>query len=140
MFWNFKLLWSWVFMVKSQKGQATVELALSITVFVFLLFAVIDFGRFFHTYLTLDHTSREAARSASVGKSDSDIKLVIDKVSSSLNTDEILVNISPAKTSRTKGSYVTVHLEYPFSFSVPIFKEILPENVIVKADTVMRVE
>ncbi|MCU9613532.1 pilus assembly protein [Caldibacillus lycopersici] len=127
-------------MVKSQKGQATVELAISLTLLMFILFAIIDFGRMFHVYLTLDNASREAARAAVVGQADIDIIQVVNKTSTTLDSTKINVSISPSKASRTRGTYATVELTYPFSFSVPIFNKILPETIDIKAKTVMRVE
>ena len=54
--------------MKSEKGQSMVEFALIIPIFILLLFAILDFGRVFHAYLTIDHAGREAARAASIGK------------------------------------------------------------------------
>ena len=45
-----------------QRGQATVELALSIGLLIFILLAAIDFGRAFFAYVGLVNAAREGAR------------------------------------------------------------------------------
>lgn len=45
-----------------QRGQATVELALSIGLLLFILLAAIDFGRAFFAYVGLVNAAREGAR------------------------------------------------------------------------------
>ncbi|MGO4886404.1 TadE/TadG family type IV pilus assembly protein [Anaerobacillus sp. MEB173] len=127
-------------MIRSQKGQATVELALSLTILLFLLFGIIDFGRIFHSYLTLEHAGREAARVASVGGTDAQIHERISAAAPTLTSSAMNVSISPSKGSRSRGTYVTVHLSYPVTFSIPLFKEILPETVVLQSKTVMRIE
>lgn len=126
--------------MKSEKGQATVELALSITLLTFILFAIIDFGRIFHMYLTLENASREAARAAVVGKTDVEVNQIIITAAPTLAGEDVIVDITPTLASRTRGTYVTVKLTYPMTFSVPLFKEILPETINVSAETVMRME
>ena len=53
-------------------GQALVEFAISITVFLLLLMAVFDFGRAIYTYNGLSQAAREVARTASVHMGTSD--------------------------------------------------------------------
>ena len=55
-----------------QGGQALVEFALSITVFLMLLMAVFDFGRAIYTNNGLAQAAREVARTASVYQGISD--------------------------------------------------------------------
>lgn len=50
----------------SQAGQALVEYAVVITLFVVLLFGIIDFGRVLYTYNYLSDATRDATRWASV--------------------------------------------------------------------------
>ena len=56
--------------MKSEKGQSLVEFALVLPLLILLLFGIIDFGRIFNAYLTIDHAGRDAARTASIGKND----------------------------------------------------------------------
>ena len=52
------------------RGQALVEFAISITVFLMLLMAVFDFGRAIYTNNGLSEAAREVARTASVYQGD----------------------------------------------------------------------
>lgn len=56
--------------MKSEKGQSLVEYALVLPLLLLLIFGIVDFGRYFHASLTVDHAGREAARAASIGESD----------------------------------------------------------------------
>lgn len=126
--------------MKSQKGQSLVETALIIPVLLLLLFGITDFGRIFHVYLTLDHAGREAARAASIGSEDTDIKTKIANSTSSLDQREVRVEISPeGKTNRTSGSQVTITISYPVDFLTPFIGPIIG-NFRLEDKTVMRVE
>jgi len=52
---------------RQRAGQATVEFALVLPLFVLLAFGVIDFGRLFFTQMTVQHAMREAGRFAVAG-------------------------------------------------------------------------
>jgi Flp pilus assembly protein TadG len=127
-------------LIKSQKGQATVELAISLTLLVFLLFAIIDFGRIFHTYLSLEHAGREAARIASIGGTDAEVTQRARDSAPALHPDSISISISPTKESRKRGTYTTIDLSYPLQISVPLLQNVLPNPLAIKVKTVMRVE
>ncbi len=124
--------------MKSEKGQATVELALSLTILVFFIFAIIDFGRIFHSYLSIEHASREAARIASLGATDSEVVQIAKQSAPSLNSNDLGITISPS--IRTRGTYVTIHTTYPVSISIPLLQNVLPDPLVIKGKTVMRVE
>ncbi|WP_458413552.1 TadE/TadG family type IV pilus assembly protein [Schinkia sp. CFF1] len=127
-------------MIKSQKGQAMVELALTLPILILILFGIIDFGRIFHVYLTLENAGREAARIASLGGTDTEIAQMAKQAAPSLNGNNITVTASPSKSYRTTGTYVTVTLTYPISFSIPLLSSFLPDPVMIHSKTVMRVE
>lgn len=127
-------------MIKNEKGQATVELALSLIVLILILFAIIDFGRIFHAYLTLEHAGREGARIASLGGNDLEVVEQVRNSATSLNTNELGIAITPPIESRTRGTYVTVQLSYPISFSIPILEPFTKSPPTLKSKTIMRVE
>ncbi|MBU9711584.1 TadE/TadG family type IV pilus assembly protein [Evansella tamaricis] len=127
-------------MIKSEKGQATVELALTLTILMLFIFLIIDFGRIFHTYLTLEHASREGARLASVGATDDEVVQRIRTNTISLNSNQLTITQAPNRVNRTRGTYVTVQLTYPITVSIPLIKSVLPDPIILHAETVMRVE
>jgi Flp pilus assembly protein TadG len=127
-------------LMKSEKGQATVELALTLTLLIFLIFAIIDFGRIFHAYLTLDHASREAARVASVGATDLTIQQRAKDSAPSLDTSQMSVSILSSNQTRSRGTYVTVKISYPIDFSIPLLKDLSSGPLVLNSETVMRVE
>ncbi len=57
---------------KCGRGQALVETAIAIVVFLVVVFGILDFGRLLFTQLTLQHVMREAGRFAVTGRHDYD--------------------------------------------------------------------
>ncbi|MFZ5952011.1 MAG: TadE family protein, partial [Candidatus Rifleibacteriota bacterium] len=51
-------------MKKLRKGQAVVEMALVLPIFIFLLIGIFDFGRALHTWSNLNFQCMQAARAA----------------------------------------------------------------------------
>ncbi|MBS4200968.1 pilus assembly protein [Bacillus sp. FJAT-49732] len=125
--------------MKSQKGQSLVETALILPILIMLLFGIVDFGRVFHAYLTLDHAGREAARDAAIGKEDGEIKSKTESATTSLG-DGVGITISPAgKANRTSGNDVTITLTYTVDLITPILGQTV-KSIDVENKTVMRVE
>jgi Flp pilus assembly protein TadG len=56
--------------IQSEKGQALVEFALVLPVFIFLVFGIIEFGRLWETVNIMTSASREGARAAAVSAPD----------------------------------------------------------------------
>jgi Flp pilus assembly protein TadG len=122
--------------MKSEKGQSLVEFALIVPILALLLFGIIDFGRIFHAYLTVDHAGREAARAASIGKSDSEAEQVAVDAASSINLSLTQVQV----ITGASGSDAEVTITYPITFLTPIIGDIFSENFELVDTTVMRVE
>lgn len=122
--------------MKSEKGQSLVETALVIPILIILLFGITDFGRVFHTYLTLDHAGREGARWASIGKSTGEVKARVLSSAGGLDTSKLGVTVA---SSGNSGDDATITLTYPFEFLTPIVGQSL-KKINVKNTTVMRVE
>ncbi|MCA0172570.1 TadE family protein [Bacillus sp. RAR_GA_16] len=124
--------------MRSEKGQSMVEFALVLPILVMLLFGIIDFGRIFHTYLAIDHASREAARAASVGENDATIISTAVKSASNISLGAGQIAVSPGGT-KSSGSDVTVTITYPISFLTPVVSN-LTGPITLKSSTVMRIE
>lgn len=123
--------------MRSEKGQSLVEFALVVPLLLVLLFGIIDFGRVFHVYLTLDHAGREAARAASIGKDDLTVKTVAVNDASSINLTDDKISINPSP--RSSGTDVTITITYKIDFLTPIIAQMVgPFDL--KNKTVMRVE
>jgi len=62
---------------RSGRGQGVVEFALVLPIALVLIIGVMDLGWYFFQYLTLSNIARKAARKASVGMSDADVRSLI---------------------------------------------------------------
>jgi hypothetical protein len=124
--------------MKSESGQSLVEFALIVPLLILLLFGIVDFGRIFHAYLTIDHAGREAARAASIGKDDTQVKstAVTDAVGIGLTTDKVVISPNGARVS---GNDVSITITYPITFLTPVIGNIVGP-ITLEDTTVMRVE
>ncbi|MBB5173478.1 TadE family protein [Texcoconibacillus texcoconensis] len=127
-------------LLKSKKGQGTVELAITLVLLFVILFAIVDFGRIFHANLVLNHIGREAAREVSIGSADSHVASVIQNQSTGIDSGRINIVITPNQTQRSRGSYATIQLSYPVNTITPVLSNFLPNPLIVRNQTVTRIE
>ena len=125
---------------KKNKGQSMVETALVLPVILLILLGIVDFGFLFNNYLVIDNASREGARSAAVGSTDTVITSTVKGMTASLNQAKLKTTINPAGSGRVKGSQVTVTVEYDYSLLTPIIGLVIPNPVHLTANTVMRIE
>lgn len=58
---------------RNQRGATLVEFALVATVFLTLVFGILDFARLFQSWITVQHAAREGTRYALTGRTDCDI-------------------------------------------------------------------
>ncbi len=126
--------------VKDKRGQAMVELALILPVLLLILMGIFEFGRVFNAYLIVNHAAREGARSAAVGSEDYAVIQTITDSMFYLDNTNATINITPSKSSRTRGNPVTVNLDYQIDLIVPVIENLVPNPLHLKAQTVMRVE
>ena len=124
----------------NSKGQAMVETALILPIILLLLLGMAEFARIFGSYLLLNHTAREGARMAAVGKSDVVITETVNSRAGILNVSDLIVEIIPDDTVRKAGDDVTVNLKYKIVIYTPIISEIIPNPLDMEANVVMRVE
>lgn len=124
--------------IKNEKGQSIVELAILLPIILIILMGVFESGRVMNAYLIINHASREGARSASLGDSDTEILETVSLSSNTLNSSNMSVTISPS--SRNRGDSVTVNIGYDVDIIVPIIESIIPNPFHIETETVMRVE
>ncbi|QHS22504.1 pilus assembly protein [Virgibacillus sp. MSP4-1] len=124
---------------KSQRGQAVVEIALVLPILLLLIFGMIDIGRIIHTYMTVEHVSRESARAASVGDDNLEIAETAYQAAPALNQEYLSITISP-ESNRSRGSYVSISTSYPVEILTPFIRQLLPNPFLVTSETVMRME
>lgn len=125
--------------IRNSKGQSLVETALVLPLLLLIVFGTIEFGRVFNAYLVVSNASREGARAAAVGKSNSEITTMATDKAASIGT--VSVTISPSD-SRPYGSEVTVTVNHTLNLIVPIIRTIIAPSgsLNVSSSTSMRVE
>ncbi|MFZ5642259.1 MAG: TadE/TadG family type IV pilus assembly protein [Bacillota bacterium] len=126
--------------LKSERGQAMVELALVLPVLLVLFMGVIEFGRIYHSYLMITNASREGARVAILGGSDADIAARVTQSTAGLDTSRLQTTVSPDPTLRKTGAMATVGVRYQIPLVFPLFDTFLPNPLPIASQTVMRVE
>ncbi|MDP1794892.1 MAG: TadE/TadG family type IV pilus assembly protein [Acidimicrobiales bacterium] len=118
-----------------ERGQAVVELALTIPLVVLLLLSVVQLGLVVRDQILVVHASREAARAGAVS-ADSDAVHRAAARSSGLNSKRMKVNIGSRGAA---GSTLTVTIHYSSPTEVPLVGALLPD-VGLRAVASMRVE
>lgn len=104
-----------------ERGQAIVEFALVLPVFILLLFGVIEFGLLFNAQLTLENNARECARYASIHAGESDLESKVQAlVLPTAFTEEPQVDIEFSNPSRPKDGSVTATASCLYDAVTPI--------------------
>ncbi len=103
---------------ETERGQSLVETALVIPFLLILLFALVDFGRGFYTWLVVVNAAREGARVGAVQAPASQINTRISDSLGALDPAELTVTLTNVQGPR--GEPVEVDLSYNFQFVTPI--------------------
>jgi Flp pilus assembly protein TadG len=126
--------------MKKKKGQALVEIALLVPIFLLLLGGIVDFGRILYTQSKLNSLTQESARLAGLGRSDTQVKdfafARIDEVAKTT----MKVVVSPPDTGRDSGDYVTVEISCDVKYITPFMNSILQGPFKAKTQSTIRVE
>ena len=112
---------------RKQRGATIVEFAMGFTVFLVVIFTLVEFGRLMWTYSTLAHVTRQAGRFCVVRGSENpvtttDLQTVINRHANSSGLDSSLIGVTtkwnddPTPASIERGDFVEVRLSYPFRF------------------------
>jgi len=117
-----------------RRGQATVEFALILPVFLLILAGSIEFGRVFWSYGLLLQAAQEGARQGAVlGSATSDTTITTTtqqtaaKGGLTLSTTDVIISATCSYTSnttitaanRTRGNVLTVQTRYRFTPLIP---------------------
>ena len=125
--------------LKKKRGQAIVEFALILPVFILILLGIMEFGLVFHQYLVVTAASREGARVAALGGSDAGTLTMVNTSAVSNNAGQLTTTITPA--NRVKGQTVSVQVTNPVTIRAPLIAQVFPQNPFpVTGTTIMRVE
>lgn len=126
--------------LKKKSGQAIVEFALILPVFILMLMGLLEFGLFFNSYINVTFASKEGARIASL-----DTNATTQTVESSItatmpSSGTVTVTVSPP-APRVTGATVTVTVTRQHTFMTPIISAVVPSNpYTISAVTAMRSE
>jgi Flp pilus assembly protein TadG len=95
-----------------ERGQSLAEFALIIPLFLLLMFAIVDFGMGFYSWITVTNAAREGARIGAVGADSATIQQRVKDTAGSLNNSNLTISVSNAGGSSGQTVGVTVHYNY----------------------------
>lgn len=127
-------------LIKKERGQALVEMALVIPVLLLLFVGICEFGHILGAYMVISNLAREGARYGVVGHNDLEIEDLVAAQRTWLNEDKLTVNISPEFSARYQGERLDIQIDYSVELMTPVFSNILPDPVPISANCSMRVE
>jgi Flp pilus assembly protein TadG len=116
-----------------EKGQALVEFALLVPIFLLLMFSIIDFGMGFYSWITVTNSAREGARLGAVhaplnvasspcfGKASLD-QCIEDRVrdASDLTNEATKMTVTITNAQGLPGQSVVVEVDYQYDLMTPL--------------------
>jgi len=118
-----------------------VETAIMIPVILLIILGIIDFGLLFNNYILITNASREGARLAALGVSDSEIIQAVHDMTPTLDSAKMSVQISPSPSLRKRGDQVKVKITYNSRLITPLIDKFFADGTAkLKAESVMRAE
>ncbi|MDQ0256986.1 hypothetical protein J2S74_004431 [Evansella vedderi] len=137
-------------MIRDEKGQSLVEMALVIPLLILLVVGIFDIGRILYTYSELHFTTQETVRLGAFGRSNNEITDFAERNFKSGNSIDLIVEICTFKVngenkvcspdSLKSGDYVNVKLQYPVKTLVPFFNSIFQDPILLTSDSTIRIE
>ena len=131
------------------RGQALVEFALLLPVFLLLLVVAVDFGRLFFTYIQINNAAREGAnfgrntptdtigiRNQAVGEKSGQAQVgenAINLTTSCATDLGVPISCALAQGGTGAGSTITVAVNEPFRFLTPVVGAILGNTIQMNA-------
>lgn len=95
-----------------EHGQATVELALSITLLLLVFLAAVDIGRAFNSYIGITNASREGARSGVITNNAASIEPAVRREIAGNGLNPALVTVTYIWPGSGWPAIVTVHYRF----------------------------
>ncbi len=110
---------------KGEKGQALVEFALLIPIFLILVFSIVDFGMGFYSWITVTNAAREGARLGSVQASEF---LITERVKDTADLPNELTNmrVTVIGAQGQPGDSVVVQVDYDYNLITPLASLLAP--------------
>ncbi|NLB79431.1 MAG: pilus assembly protein [Clostridiaceae bacterium] len=126
---------------KNSRGQSLVETAIVLPILLLIIMGIIEFGLLFNNYIIITNASREGARKAAIGGTDSEIIQVVENITTTLELSKMTISVSPSFSSRRHGTQVQVEVVYRAGLITPIIGKFFPGGEArLMSTSVMRVE
>ena len=131
---------------RRQRGQALVEMALVLPIFLILVMGIVDFGLGLRAWISITNSAREGARLAAVHASCDSIRQRVEDSSGGLVTDDSQISIDPSDCDFTTGDSVRVTVQYDYKMITPLgsllsmFGAGVPSTINIQSTSDMRVE
>lgn len=130
---------------KREDGQAMVEFALILPIFLLILCGIIDFGWLFYNQLSLNNSCREGARYAVVHTDENaDTQSIINHIENISSTvfanDGVDITVTYSSPSDPTAGDVTVSMQADISFFTPVLSTILGKEKTITSTVIMKVE
>jgi Flp pilus assembly protein TadG len=129
---------------RRERGQALIEFALIVPIFLILILATVDFGWALRSWITVTNSAREAARLGAVGATCDDIKERAAGTSAGLLTT---ADVSVENCQGDPGTPVVVTVKYDYQFIKPSGALLaafsggaLPSTITMTSSSDMRIE
>jgi Flp pilus assembly protein TadG len=103
---------------RKEDGQALVEFALVAPLVFALVFAIVQFGLTFNSYLVLTDAVRAGAREAAITHSTTAADGAVRKSGGGLDQAKLAVAVDPSSADWKPGSDVTVKATYPYAIDI----------------------
>lgn len=130
---------SWMQEARGERGQAAVEFALVVPFLMLVLLVLVQTGLTMHAQIVVTQAAREGARQATTADSDGEIVQAVRRGAAGLEPSRLHVK-TRAPGGWTAGSPVTVAVSYRMPAFAPGVRAILPDVVVLKGETTMRIE
>lgn len=130
---------------RGEDGQAMVEFALILPIFLLILCGIIDFGWLFYNQLSLNNACREGARYAVVNTAEGNgTQAIINHIENATTTvfanDGVRIDVEYTTPSDPTAGDVTVSMEADISFFTPVLSTVLGSERTITSTVVMKVE
>lgn len=130
---------------KREDGQAMVEFALILPIFLLILCGIIDFGWLFYNQLSLNNACREGARYAVVNTAeDANTQAIINHIENSTTTvfanDGVDIEITYTAPNDPTSGDIRVTLEAEISFFTPVLSTVMGKEKTITSTVIMKVE
>jgi len=110
---------------ETEAGQSLVEFAMVLPLFLLLLFALVDFGRAFYSWMVITNAAREGARAGAVQKDWPAMQTAIydsmcNPYPGNCAVDTTKMTLTQTGVNGARGTQVTVQIAYAFTYATPL--------------------